>query len=204
MKVKTYAVLFGIGFEETGNFMRGPKPELKVLLNPNKVGDTTYLCVPGEVYTPLISLDQTALALAYRNLKHEDLHLEQLHTYSCLTDTLDLTPVYIGLAQDIDEGNWHTYSDIHEAKISYMHKQFIEDAHKKLLTNIDEYLFYLLPRLFTLTQAQKVYENITGLEYQSATFRRKFKHLVEVTDRYTDTEGQRPVRLFRKQRLHNK
>ncbi len=57
--------------------------------------------------------------------------------------------------------------------------------------------FSLLPRLFTLTELQQVYETILGRELTAANFRRKIGHLVEET-RHTRADYQhRPARLFR-------
>ncbi|MCI8654018.1 MAG: NUDIX hydrolase [Angelakisella sp.] len=57
--------------------------------------------------------------------------------------------------------------------------------------------FYLLPREFTLTQLQQVYEVILGRQLPKAAFRRKLAPLVEETGSYAGKAGHRPALLFR-------
>jgi len=59
---------------------------------------------------------------------------------------------------------------------------------------------HLMPKLFTLTELQQVYEVILGKELLKAAFRRKIAHLVEETDHYTENAGHRPSRLYRRNR----
>lgn len=59
---------------------------------------------------------------------------------------------------------------------------------------------HLMPKLFTLTELQQVYEVIQGKELLKAAFRRKVAHLVEETDHYTENAGHRPSRLYRRNR----
>lgn len=58
----------------------------------------------------------------------------------------------------------------------------------------------LMPKLFTLTELQQVYEVILDKELLKASFRRKAAHLVEETDQYTEHAGHRPSRLYRRNR----
>lgn len=55
-----------------------------------------------------------------------------------------------------------------------------------------------MPKLFTLTELQQVYEVILDRELLKAAFRRKVAHLVEETDHYTENAGHRPSRLYRR------
>lgn len=57
---------------------------------------------------------------------------------------------------------------------------------------------HLMPELFTLTQLQQVYEVILDKPLLKAAFRRKAASLVEETDRFTEKEGHRPSRLYRR------
>mgnify|MGYP001780404997 FL=1 len=56
----------------------------------------------------------------------------------------------------------------------------------------------MMPKEFTLTQLQQVYEVILGKTLLKAAFRRKIAHLVEETDSFTKNEGHRPSKLFRR------
>lgn len=59
---------------------------------------------------------------------------------------------------------------------------------------------HLMPEYFTLTQLKQVYEVILGKELLAAAFRRKVASMVEETGRYTENEGHRPSRLYRKRK----
>ena len=57
---------------------------------------------------------------------------------------------------------------------------------------------HLMPQEFTLTQLQQVYEVILGKCLLKPAFRRKIVSLMEETDSYTQKEGHRPSRLYRR------
>ncbi len=58
--------------------------------------------------------------------------------------------------------------------------------------------FHFMPEYFTLTQLQQVYEVIFDKELPAAAFRRKIMPMVEETEKYTEKEGHRPSRLYRR------
>lgn len=57
---------------------------------------------------------------------------------------------------------------------------------------------HLMPELFTLTQLQQVYQVILDKELPAAAFRRKVMPMVKETEQYTENEGHRPSRLYRR------
>lgn len=57
---------------------------------------------------------------------------------------------------------------------------------------------HLLPEYFTLTQLQQVYEVILDKELPAAAFRRKMSPMVRETEQYTENEGHRPSRLYKR------
>jgi len=64
--------------------------------------------------------------------------------------------------------------------------------------NYTDIALHLMPKLFTLTELQQVYEVILNKELLKAAFRRKVADLVMETDHYTENAGHRPSRLYRK------
>ena len=54
-----------------------------------------------------------------------------------------------------------------------------------------------MPKLFTLTELQQVYEVILDKELLKANFRRKISNMVLETNEYTKDAGHRPSKLFR-------
>ena len=64
--------------------------------------------------------------------------------------------------------------------------------------NYTDLAFHLMPEYFTLTQLQQVYEVILDKELPAAAFRRKVMPMVRETEQYTENEGHRPSRLYRR------
>lgn len=64
--------------------------------------------------------------------------------------------------------------------------------------NYTDLALHLMPEYFTLTQLQQVYEIILDKDLPAAAFRRKVAPLVRETGCYTENEGHRPSRLYRR------
>jgi hypothetical protein len=58
--------------------------------------------------------------------------------------------------------------------------------------------FNLMPKLFTLTELQKVYETILDTQLLTANFRRKISKYVTETDDYAQIAGHRPSKLYKR------
>lgn len=84
--------------------------------------------------------------------------------------------------------------------LAFDHAQIIGCAIERLRGKIEytSIALHLMPKLFTLTDLQQVYEVVLGKELLKAAFRRKVAHLVEETDHYTENAGHRPSRLYRR------
>lgn len=85
-------------------------------------------------------------------------------------------------------------------KLAFDHEQIIDDALKQLrleiqMTNI---AFQILPKQFTLTQLQVLYENVLGKTLDKRNFRKKIKELgtLKETDRFWQEGAHRPARLY--------
>lgn len=84
--------------------------------------------------------------------------------------------------------------------LAFDHARIITYALERLRGKV-EYsglALHLMPPEFTLTQLQQVYEVILDRRLLKAAFRRKAASLVDETDSFTEKEGHRPSRLFRK------
>lgn len=84
--------------------------------------------------------------------------------------------------------------------LAFDHAKIIAYALERLRGKVEytDLALHLMPKEFTLTQLQQVYEVILGRPLLKAAFRRKVAHLVEETDSFTEKEGHRPSRLFRR------
>ncbi len=86
------------------------------------------------------------------------------------------------------------------AGIAFDHAKIIAYAVERLRGKIEytDIALHLMPRQFTLTAFQQVYEVILDKPLLKAAFRRKIVDLVKETDSYTDKVGHRPSRLYEK------
>lgn len=84
--------------------------------------------------------------------------------------------------------------------IAFDHAKIIAYAVERLRGKIEytDIALHLMPRQFTLTALQQVYEVILDKPLLKAAFRRKIVDLVKETDSYTDKVGHRPSRLYEK------
>ncbi|WP_150272774.1 NUDIX hydrolase [Paenibacillus tepidiphilus] len=84
--------------------------------------------------------------------------------------------------------------------LAFDHAKIIGYAIERLReqTNDTDIALHLMPKLFTLTELQQVYEVILDKDLLKAAFRRKVAGLVAETDHYTENAGHRPSRLFRR------
>lgn len=84
--------------------------------------------------------------------------------------------------------------------LAFDHAKIIAYAIERLRgkVNYTGIALHLMPKLFTLTELQQVYEVIMDKELLKAAFRRKVADLVAETDHYTENAGHRPSRLYRR------
>lgn len=84
--------------------------------------------------------------------------------------------------------------------LAFDHAKMIACAIERLRgkVNYTDIALHLMPKLFTLTELQQVYEVVMDKELLKAAFRRKVADLVTETDQYTENAGHRPSRLYRR------
>lgn len=92
------------------------------------------------------------------------------------------------------------YNIVSNDGLAFDHAKIIACAIERLRgkVNYTDIALHLMPKLFTLTELQQVYEVIMDKELLKAAFRRKVADLVAETDHYTENAGHRPSRLYRR------
>jgi ADP-ribose pyrophosphatase YjhB (NUDIX family) len=85
-----------------------------------------------------------------------------------------------------------------DSDLAFDHAGIITYAIERMRNKIDYtgLAFNLLPKRFTLTDIQQVYELILGKELLTPAFRRKIANYVIATDEFTENAGHRPSRLY--------
>lgn len=92
------------------------------------------------------------------------------------------------------------YAIVSNNGLAFDHAKIIACAIERLRgkLNYTDIALHLMPKLFTLTELQQVYEVVMDKELLKAAFRRKVADLVTETDHYTENAGHRPSRLYRR------
>lgn len=82
--------------------------------------------------------------------------------------------------------------------IAFDHAKIIAYGIERLRNKVEytDIAFNLMPRYFTLTELQQVYEIILDRELLKANFRRKIANRVAETNRYRTDAGHRPSKLY--------
>ncbi|UHA71884.1 NUDIX hydrolase [Paenibacillus sp. 481] len=101
-----------------------------------------------------------------------------------------------------DASSAEEYMIVANEGLAFDHAKMLSCAIERLRGKVEDtdIALHLMPKLFTLTELQHVYEVILDKELLKAAFRRKVAYLVEETDYYTENAGHRPSRLYRRNR----
>lgn len=94
-------------------------------------------------------------------------------------------------------GRWETGIE-DSGGIAFDHARIIAYGIERLRNKVEytDIAFSLMPRYFTLTELQQVYEVILDRELIKANFRRKIADRVQETNRYRKSAGHRPSKLY--------
>ncbi|MEI6331513.1 MAG: NUDIX hydrolase [Pseudanabaena sp.] len=187
--------------------------ELKVMLIQRDISPFQgQWAIPGG----FVRMDETLEQAALRELQEEtgihDVFLEQLYTFGDLErDPRDrtITVAYYALinlvdqqiqaATDAREANWFPISEIPE--LAFDHDQILQTAIARLRGKIryEPIGFELLPKKFTLTQLQKLYEIVIDRQLDKRNFRKKILSMDLLIDTNELEQGvsHRAAKLYR-------
>lgn len=165
--------------------------ELKVMLIQRDIPPFEgYWAIPGGFVRMDETLDQAALRELQEETGIHDLFLEQLYTFGDINrDPRDrtITVAYYALinlveqeikaATDARAANWFRISEI--PKLAFDHDQILQTAIARLRGKIryEPIGFELLPKKFTLTQLQKLYEIVLDRQLDKRNFRKKILNM---------------------------
>jgi 8-oxo-dGTP diphosphatase len=160
--------------------------ELKILLVKRKFQPfKDRWVIPGGFVNVDKSLRETAMSKLYEKTGVKDVYLEQLYTfgdpkrdprgrvitvsYFALISSENLT-----LRHDAEyDAEWYSFTKL--PSIAFDHKDIIEYAFKRLKWKFEytTVAFSLLPKKFTMTQLQDLYETVFGTSFDKRNFRKK-------------------------------
>lgn len=162
--------------------------------------------VPGGLILP----EETAEDSVYRHIRNKagvkDINIEQLYTFS----SIDRDPrgrvvsvAYFGLMPSIITTQSKVYwKDINKLpQLAYDHKEIIKKAVERLKAKM-EYTTIVrgfLPKAFTLSELQKVYEIVLNKKFDKRNFRKKMLSFGFLKSIGTQKKGEpnRPADLYK-------
>lgn len=172
-----------------------------------------YWALPGGFIDMKETLEESVKRKLSLKAGYENLYLEQLATFGDPKRdprTRVITVVYFALTSS-DNFRSVTSDSVVESQLfdvkklppqlAFDHKEIIKFGLKRLKSKIQysNIAYGLLPREFTLTELQKVYEVILGTNVDKRNFRKKMlatKLLISTKKKRTDS-AHRPAELFR-------
>ena len=184
---------------------------LKVLLVKRRIPPFFgQFAIPGGFVREHEDLDQAALRELQEETGVSDVYLEQLYSFG--KPDRDprgrvITVAYFALisvdrklkaGSDAAEADWYLMDDL--PVLAFDHATILSYALERLRNKL-EYTtvgFQLLPKKFTLTELQEVYEAILGKKLDKRNFRRKMSilRILKPLHEYR-RGGQRPAQLYR-------
>lgn len=189
--------------------------DLKVLLVQRK-----HAPFPGKWAVPggFVEIDEDLDAAALRELAEEtnitDVYLEQLYTfgephrdprtrvitvaYFALLSVDQVARMQIYGASDADQARWWSMYDLPE--LAFDHARILQYALQRLRWKLEWTAlgFLLLPKEFTLSELQKVYETVLNEPLDKRNFRRKMLATAVLEETGNIREGDhRPAKLYR-------
>lgn len=119
--------------------------------------------------------------------------------YLLLTNELGQVSGQVKDYQATKDAKWLALSDVPE-DLAFDHESILATARKQLanLVMTDNLAKWLMPGRFTLTELQKLYEQVLGIKLEKRNFRKNInqrKLLVELDDKQTGNH--RPARLYK-------
>lgn len=189
------------------------KDELKVLLiKMKKEPFMNMWAAPGGLVKATESIDEAAERILKEKGGIKNVYLEQLYAfgdvdrdpygrvvsiaYFALISSEGIKPQTSKEYQDI---TWFGVKEL--PQLAYDHKEVIDHAVRKLQEKIGQtnIVYTLLPKEFTLTELQKMYELILGKKLDKRNFRKKILSLglVAKSKKKKLGEANRPAVMFR-------
>lgn len=212
--------------EEKKDYDKYPKPsatvdiiifalkdnDLKVLLIKRNIEPFKNMwAIPGGFVRINESLEEAAKRELEEEAGVKNVYLEQLYTFGDINRDPRgrvITVAYFALINsekikleaktDVSEAKWFSLNSL--PKLAFDHEKILQYAIKRLRWKFEytTVAFSLLPKTFTLTQLQKIYEIVFSKKFDKRNFRKKILslNLIEKTREKKKDVSHRPPRLY--------
>jgi 8-oxo-dGTP diphosphatase len=182
--------------------------ELRVLLISRSAEPSRGLwSLPGGVLAPDQSLDEAVTHKLRDETGVIDVYLEQLYTFHDLDGRRSVAIAYFALVDSRQaelahrrtwRPAWFPVADL--PRLAFDNNRVIDYALQRLRAKLDysNVAYSVLPRHFTLSQLQRVYEAILSRPLDKRNFRKRMLSLgiIEATGRTTADGAHRPAQLY--------
>jgi 8-oxo-dGTP diphosphatase len=167
---------------------------------------------PGGLVPSGESTEEAATRCLFETTGVKDVYLEQLYTFSnphrdphghvvsvAYVALVNRTRINLRVPGKCANIGWFPVAS--PPPLAYDHTEMLEYAIQRLRWKLEytNIVYSLLPRDFTLTELQRVYEIILGRALDKRNFRKKMLNLgmLQVTPRVVKVGAHRPARLYR-------
>lgn len=201
------AIVVGVAKDSTDNYRKLDRQSLKILLVKREhYPYKGYYGLPGGFVGTKETFEDTLKRVLSDKTGLLDVYSEQLYTFGSVDRDPRMRIVscaYISLVDiskaSITGAQWFALEEIAGMELAFDHSQIVDEALKRLRGKINytDIVFHMMPREFTISQLQEVYELILGKKLLPAAFRRTISEKLEDTGRMTSNAGHRPSRIFR-------
>ena len=186
---------------------------LKVLLiGMNKEPYKDHWALPGGLVKPNESVEESAQRNLQEKTGVKNVYLEQLYTFG----EVDRDPfgrvvsvayyaliptrgVKLKTSKDYTDIKWFDIKKL--PALAYDHQQIVKTAVKRLQAKLEytNIVYSLLPKEFSLSELQSIYEIILDKKLDKRNFRKKILslNLLEKTDRVRKGTPNRPAQLYK-------
>lgn len=173
---------------------------------------TEMWAFPGGLVPSGESTEEAAARCLFETTGVKDVYLEQLYTFSnphrdphghvvsvAYVALVNRTRINLRVPGKCANIGW--FSVVAPPPLAYDHADMLQYAIQRLRWKLEytNIVYSLLPRDFTLTELQRVYEIILGRPLDKRNFRKKMLSLgmLQVTPRAVKVGAHRPARLYR-------
>lgn len=201
------AIVFGVMKNTTDNYRKLDRQSLKILLVKRQhYPYKDCYSLPGGFVGEKETFEDTLGRVLINKTGLADIYSEQLYTFGSVERDPRMRIVscaYISLVdinQTQTEGaEWFDIDEIRKMELAFDHNMIIEEALKRIRGKINytDIVFHMMPKEFTISELQEVYEIILGKKLLAAAFRRTTADKLEDTGKMTSNAGHRPSRIYR-------
>ncbi len=186
---------------------------LKVLLIKRKHHPAkSLMALPGDFLDETIGIDESANNILKKITHLENVYLEQIKAFGATHRYPTKRVITISYYALINIENYNIQADYTAEKLEWCavnqlpelafdHQKIIESAHKKLQKKVryQPIGFNLLPKEFSLTSLQQVYETILGVVLNKRNFRTKLNQMKLLIDtgKKQQNVAHKPAKLYK-------